>query len=488
MIPNEARTNINLFIEYSLKDAKGKNVFQERIHEEIQWHIDECKRRKERYCGILAPWGHGKTEQAIIGRALDEIGKNQNIRIAVVTNTDDNSKARISSIIKYIQSDEEYHRIYPNVEPAQNEDWSKHKIIVKRESKSKDGTVEAWGITSSGTGSRCDMLLFDDPVDMRNTITNPAMRPMVKDCFKNVWLPRLVPGGMVIYIATLWHQDDNTSEILKNKEWKFLVMQVSEDFKSIECDSAFKGKFNIPLWSKWNEKELKQRFNLIGKRAFNRGFRQQALSDEDRTFPSSEKIFREDIGLDVVGAEWPRVVGIDPFGQAVVIFVIALSPKGLKVRIDIRRGKWGPTRTIKEIIGVHRTYQPHIMVCENNASQEAILQWASEKNYDMNIVPFTTGKQKADPELGLPSLEVEFANDSWLVPCKGIDTFDSEHPTNVWRRELMEHPLGKAEDTVMACWFAREGARFLMRKEEPVEEIVTQEEMGVEAVTIGDYE
>jgi len=489
LISNQSKVQIDLFLSYILKDEKGKKINQARIHQEIQWHIDECKRRKEKYCGILAPWGHGKTEQVVIGRTLDEIGKNPNVRIFIVTNTDDNSKARVSSIIKYILYDKDYQKVYPNIVPAQGEDWTKHKIIVKRDSKSKDGTVEAWGVMSSGTGSRCDMLLFDDPVDMRNAISNPAMRPAVKDCFKNVWLSRLVPDGMIVYIATVWHQDDNTSEILKNKEWKFLVMKISEDFQSIECESAFKGKFRIPVWSKWNKKELKQRFNLIGKRAFNRGFRQQALSDEDRTFPSSEKIFRPEIGQDVIQRVWPRCIGIDPFGKQVVIFTLALSPLGQKFLVDIRRGKWGPTRTITEIINAYRDHHPHIIVCENNAAQEAIVQWAAEKSFDLNIVPFCTGKQKADPMLGLPSLEVEFANKSWIVPYKGIDIFDNLHPINVWRKEMMEHPLGEAEDTVMASWFAREGARFLTY-EDPQKEtqsIVTQEEVGVEPVVIGNY-
>ena len=469
-----------------MKDNTGVPILQAEIHREIQWHIDECKRRGEKYCGVLAPWGHGKTENVIIGRALDEIGKNPNIRIQIITNTDDNSKARVSSINKYILNDDDYHKIYPNVEPAQNEDWSKHKLIVKRASKSKDGTIEAWGVTSSGTGSRCDLLLFDDPVDMRNAISNPALRPAVKDCFNNVWLSRLVPDGMAIYIATVWHQDDNTSDLRKNKKWKFLVMKISDDFKSIDCESAFKGSYSISLWDYWNEKALKERCGVIGNRAFNRGFRQQALSDEDRTFPSSEKIFREDVDLSIIQPQWPRVVGIDPFGQEVVIFVLAYNNIGKKFVVEIRRGKWGPTQTINQIMDVYRAYNPHIVVCENNASQEAIVQWASEKSFDLNIVPFTTGKQKADPALGLPSLEVEFANGSWLVPCAHVDKFDTEHPINVWRRELMEHPLGKQEDTVMASWFAREGVRYLMKglQEEP-QEIITQEEAGVEAVLIG---
>jgi len=491
LISEAARTDINVFLSYCLKDTKGNAITQGQIHKEIQWHIDECKRRKEKYCGILAPWGHGKTENVVIGRTLHEIGNDPNIRIQIITNTDDNSKARVSSIIKYILYDNEYQTVYPSVVPAQHEDWSKHKIIVDRISKSKDGTVEAWGIGSSGTGSRSDLIIFDDPVDMRNAISNPAMRETVKDSFSNVWLSRLVPDGMAIYLATIWHQDDNTSNILKNKRWKFLVMRVSEDFSCIECESAFKGHYTIPLWEYWNEKALKEQFGIIGKRAFNRGYRQQALSDEDRTFPSSEKIFRPDVDKDIVQPHWPIVVGVDPFGQWVVLFVLAVSPQGMKVPIDIRRGKWGPTQTIGQIIDVHRDYNPHLIVCENNASQEAIVQWASEKSFDITIVPFTTGKQKADPSLGLPSLEVEFANGSWVVPYKGIDQHDSRHPYNVWRRELLNHPLDKEADTVMAMWFAREGARYLQKNivtsETAEQDIITGEEMGVEDVVIGDY-
>lgn len=479
-------------MEYTLKDSNGVKVIQAEIHREIQDHIDECKRRNEKYCGILAPWGHGKTEQAIIGRGLKEIGENPNIRIILLTNTDDNSKSRVASLTKYILHDEDYHRIYPNVKPAQGEDWSKHKIIVSRESKSKDGTVEAYGVTTSGTGARCDLLLCDDIIDQRNAISNPALRPAVKDNFNNVWLSRLTPDGMVIYIATVWHQDDNTAEIMVNPEWKFLVMKISEDFKHIECESAFKGSYRIPVWDYWNEDALKSRFKVIGKRAFNRGFRQQALSDEDRTFPSSDLIFRKDLDLGSVRADWPRVMGIDPFGQAVVLFTIAVNPvQHTRFVIDVRRGKWSPTRTIDEMIRAYHEHKHQIIVCENNASQEAIVQWATEREgIDFPVVPFTTGKQKADPAMGLPSLEVEFANGAWIVPCKHIDETDNEHPINVWRKELAEHPLSEKEDTVMASWFAREAARYLTIG--PIDnsnDIATAQDFGVEAIpSIGDYD
>ena len=490
-----ARTNINAFIEYVGKDSKGVKVVQAQIHQEIQKHIDLCKSQGFQNCGILAPWGHGKTEQVSIFRTLDEIGKDKNIRTQIICNSDDNAAARVNTISNYLENDPDYHAVHPDIRPGikDGDDWGKHKLVVERDSRSKDGTVEAYGVTTSGTGSRADLQIFDDPVDMRNAILNPALRKQVKDSIKNVWLSRLVPGGFRIYIATVWHADDYTSEIIKSKEWKFLVMRVSEDFKYIECDSSFKGKYTIPLWSVWNEVSLKAQFNLLGQRAFNRGYRQQALSDEDMTFPHYEQIFNWDLDRSFVGKDWARCIGIDPFGKQVVIFVLALNPlTRQRVPIEIRRGKWDPKRTITEIRDSYITHMPQIIVCENNASQEAIVQWAQELGWgDMPIIPFTTGAQKANPEMGLPSLDVEFANGTWVVPMQGVDKFDTENVYNIWKHELKNHPIGEAADTVMAMWFAREGARYLLKRAEEgdPDETVTQDQvLGNEArVQIGAY-
>lgn len=486
---------INLFVEYSGKDNKGNRIVQDFIHQEIQNHIDECRKQGIQNCGILAPWGHGKTEQVIF-RVLHEVGRNQNIRIQYVCNTDDNATSRVQSIKRYIESDDQYHKVFPWVNPAKNEDWGKHKLIVERESRAKDGTLEAWGITSSGTGSRSDLQIFDDPVDLRNAILNPAMREQIKNSFYTVWVPRLVPDGFRIYIATAWHEADLTHELMKNSEWAFLIMRVSDDFSCIECESKLKGKYKIPLWtSQWTEEKLKKQYKHIGARAFDRGYRQIAINDEDRTFPSSDSIFSPEIGKDIILPFWPRITGIDPFGQAVVIFTIALNPyTRKKFVLEIRRGKWQPKQTVAEILDVWVTHKPQFMVCENNASQSAISQWVAEKGgVDIPLVPFNTGAQKADPILGLPSIEVEFANGGWCVPCMGVDFTDSENPVTVFKNELRGHPVAESWDTVMAAWFAREGCRYLIEKsanpDPDPNEVVSAEEAGVdiEDIQIGRY-
>lgn len=486
-------SKVNLFVEYVGKDNKGNRIIQDLIHQEIQNHIDECKKQKVQNCGILAPWGHGKTEQVIF-RVLHEIGRDQNIRIQYVCNTDENATSRVQSIKRYIEGDKEYNKVFPWVTPAKNEDWGKHKIIINRDSKAKDGTLESWGVCSSGTGSRSDLQIFDDPVDLRNAILNPAMRDQIKNSFYTVWVPRLIPDGFRIYIATAWHEADLTHELMRNSEWAFLIMRVSADFSCIECESKLKGKYTIPLWtSQWSTERLKKQWKHIGSRAFDRGYRQIAINDEDRTFPSSDSIFSPETSKDVILPHWPRVLGIDPFGQAVVIFVIALNPHNhMRFVLEIRRGKWQPKQTINEILDAYLLHRPQIIVCENNASQNAIIQWAQQVGgVDLPIVPFTTGAQKADPILGLPSLEVEFANGAWCVPYKGIDSTDTDNAVNVFRSELRGHPVAEAWDTVMACWFAREGCRYLIEKsvnpDPNPNEIIDQEDFGIEHVEIGAY-
>lgn len=231
---SDAKDNFNVFMELVWKDSKtGKGVKQGTIHRLWYDHIQYCFRNKL-YAGILAPWGHGKTEN-MLGYILRLIGENPAVRIKLVTNSDPNSVARVQTIAQYISDDEDYKAVYPYIKPARKLDWTKHKIIVDRPTKSKDGTVEAYGITSSGMGGRADFLLFDDPVDHRNAIANPALRPKVKEDFWNTWMSRRDDDTGVVYIATVWHQDDLTHELVENPLFCFLHLRVNEDLTAYEA-------------------------------------------------------------------------------------------------------------------------------------------------------------------------------------------------------------------------------------------------------------
>jgi len=232
----ESSRNINTFAEFVLTDNRtAEPVRQGAIHKSWQRHVDRCK-ELGLFCGILAPWGHGKTEQMAIARPLFELGLNPSLRIKIVTNAPEFAQARLQTCQQYIERNRAYRAVFPNVRPARKEDWNKHKLVVERPTYAEDGSIEAYGIFQAATGGRADLLIFDDVVDLNNAILNPAMRPKVVEAFHNVWLPRLEPGGFAIYIATRWHAEDATGVLLQNPQWRFLVQSVSEDMTSIRSE------------------------------------------------------------------------------------------------------------------------------------------------------------------------------------------------------------------------------------------------------------
>lgn len=229
-----AASDTNGFVEFIMRDNQtGEPIRQEAIHRSWQAHVERCKERGK-FCLILAPWGHGKSEQMAIARPLFELGRNPNLRIKIVTNTPEFAQARLQTIQQYIDKSLQYRAVFPNIQPAHKEDWNKHKLVVERETYAEDGSVEAYGVFQTATGGRADMLIFDDIVDLNNAVLNSAMRPKVIEVFHNVWLPRLEPGGFAIYIATRWHMEDLTSALLSNPQWSCLVQAISEDMNYIE--------------------------------------------------------------------------------------------------------------------------------------------------------------------------------------------------------------------------------------------------------------
>lgn len=205
-----ARGDVNFFCEYVMRDEKGKPFSQFPLHRVWHGFIEFCENHKT-VPVVLAPWGSGKSQQIAIARVLWEIGRDPGVRIKLVCNSDDNAKLRVASIGRYIKDSKEYHAVFPDVKPDRDAFWSAHALFVERPGQSVDPTVEAKGIMSTGIGGRSDLIIFDDVVDMRNAIEQPALRQKVKENFTNVWMSRLDVGGRAWYIATAWHHDDLTS-------------------------------------------------------------------------------------------------------------------------------------------------------------------------------------------------------------------------------------------------------------------------------------
>lgn len=230
-----ARTDFAAFKEHVLKDETGRPVELGEIHHTWDRHIFWCWGHGL-HPGILSLWRHGKSTQIAIGLVLWMIGRDPNIRVKIVCNSEDEAVKRVDLIGKYLKDSQRYREVFPNVMPDLDAGWTAHHLFVQRAGMSPDPTVEAKGVMTTGIGGGADLLIFDDPVDQKNSVEMPGLRVRVLEYIQGTWMSRLGPRGRLAYIGTAWHQLDASHELMKNPRFSFLIQRVSPDFGRIDSE------------------------------------------------------------------------------------------------------------------------------------------------------------------------------------------------------------------------------------------------------------
>jgi len=439
-------------------NVTGRLVEMAGIHKAWQKHIDENKLSL-----IIAPRDHGKSEQIAIGRILCEIGKNTDIRIKLFSGKNDLARKRVFAIKRYMEDSSEYREAYPNVKICStNSKSASEALTVERRILSKEPTLESYGIMSAATGDRADLIVCDDVCTFENTLGKSGYRAIVKEKFYNDIMNMLEPDGRLIYICTLWHIDDLSHELMRNRDNNGFALL----FQAIPADLT-------PLWiEKWPREALIKR-RSANHRAFDRGFRNIPMSDEDALFPRDliSGCIHPGNPHEHVTDKFRRYIGVDlaisrsDASDYTVIFIIAVDPEsGVKIPLEIIRRKMTSPETARTLIDAGKRHQPHLIYVEINAYQDSLIQWIRESgNIALPIEGFLTGKQKFDEFIGLPSMSVEFANKGWAIYnhqnplAEGSESCSCAFCTFI--DELVNFPIAKHDDTIMAAWFAREAAR-----------------------------
>ncbi len=257
------RTDPNAFIEYAFETEKGEPMKQAWFH--LEWQ-DLLTHNED--CIIIGPRGHGKTSQ-IIGRIIWELGKDPNLRVKIVCQSDNKAKERLVEIQQHIEGNVRVKFVFPGLMAAVKGEWSKHKLFIRRTIVARDASVHALGVLSTATGGRSDLNVYDDVVDRRNAILQPKQRENVKMAYKGDFSNLLLPGGRTWYIATKWHKDDLTHELLRNKRGIYAIREYA-------INEALD-----PIWPEvWSHLALVRQRKKIGKVEFDRGFRNIALSGD----------------------------------------------------------------------------------------------------------------------------------------------------------------------------------------------------------------
>ena len=447
----KARENVNDFIEYVFGVVQGD------IHRE--WHDlmdDESSLRTL----IIAPRNHGKTTQ-IKGRCIWLIGHNPNIRIKYVMMADDKAAGIVGNVGNIITENERVRKVFPDLLPSRKDKWTTRQLFVRRRIESPDATLEAAGNLCSAVSGRSDLLVFDDVVAPRNAVLQPSLQKQVKYQYANAWLPTLEENSPIIYLATPWTDTDLTSSIQKMEGWKKWIRP-----------AIYNGEAIWP--EKWSLSALEQRRQdmMIEAHGSDRAFRQQYLLEMvtagERVFDldSIDNCKRYDIYLgEAINPNWPKFMGVDLArteggGNYTVVFTIAIDDAGRRWVVDIAREQIRASEIPRLIAEKYEMYHPQIVMVENNAFQQVVIDQLSELDISIPVQGHYTGTAKHDISMGVPSLATQIDNGSWVIPFAG-DHGDVVHncPVCAWIDEMLSYPFGEHNDTVMAMWLADIAAR-----------------------------
>jgi predicted phage terminase large subunit-like protein len=449
-----ARRDPVAFIEYALSDDKtGLPLQLCPMHREWQELMGQ-----QSNLVLLAPREHGKSTN-IVGRIIWELGRNANTRVKIVSNNSTNAQKRLRAIKKHIESNPRVHRVFPHLRPDYSK-WAETAILVRRSQIMIDSSVEAFGVFAAATGSRCDILIFDDVADMKNSILNPADREKVKETVLSDWMNMLVDGGWVVDIATLWHKADLHHHLGGSALKAFLRGEIP-DQTEIEAGQWYVSFHAVgdgfeAVWpEQWPTSRLKAKFNSIGTKAFNRGFRNRAIDDEDTVIkpawisyfnrnlpPRNELILIQSYDLALSESMSSKA---DYFAR--VTAALAVSPSPRLFILEAWRERLNFPSQVEVVLEAYKRLSPDVIVIESTAYQAALAQHVRHEK----MLPVRTVKPNKSKRIRLESVSPLLESGQILFSPR----LDPDRSVRVTEQgdlvtELLEFPLGDHDDLVDA--------------------------------------
>lgn len=220
-----ARATACAFAEFVMVDDAGLPI-ELGLHQRLMLeHIEDAHARGMN-AGLLAPYGHGKTA-CVVAYILKRIGMDPNIRVQIISRVDTIAHDRLSAVRAYLEDSERYRMLYPGIVPDPNQ-WGRQAIRVHRDSRAIDPTGKGLGVLAASVGSRTDLQVYEDPIDVR--AISPADRSAVSEQVFNTHLQRIESmHGLAIYSGTVYHEQDLAHELLDAAGWCWFVCTVAKD-------------------------------------------------------------------------------------------------------------------------------------------------------------------------------------------------------------------------------------------------------------------
>jgi len=440
-IRRAARASVDPFLEFCLTDSQGQPLRQGQLHRELQQFLTQHSRAL-----VELPRDHGKSLQ-LCGRILWELGRDPSLRVKLVCATDRLAADRTRFLREQIESNRRLRFIFPELEPA--EPWSAEAFTIARPGRTIGPSVAAFGLGSGSTGTRADLLVCDDVVEVRS-LQSAAERQRIERYFHNNLMNLLEPTGRFWGLCTPWHPSDLNAGLKKNPAFACFRRPVGPNLESI--------------WpEKWPTEALAARRAEIGQASFARGYWLQPWLETESIIQEAWLTHYEE---PLPRAEYLRyVLAVDPAvsaaarADATALVAIGQRPTGELDCLFVRAAQLNAPALFHELAELDRLLQPDAILFESNAAFLGLKDLLQQRtSFGSRVVPVVQSRSKASR---VASLAVTIETQRFRLRGHGADTHPTQRPL---REELLNFPHGARDDLLDAAAMACE---YLLARPEP---------------------
>lgn len=211
-------------------------VTYEPLHRPMCERIERWEKRKKL---LLAPRGHIKSNIATGEFAAQEIARNPEIRILIASHKQPDSW-KFCKLVQNILLSEPYQKTYPYVRQkiglnSRPEKWSKEGLLVEREKRLVEATVETTSTDAPVTGRHYDLIIFDDLVT-KESVATPELIAKTTD-FVEGCEALLDPGGRMLFVGTRYDYADEYGRIIDTPALA-AEFDIIDEWKACEVDGV----------------------------------------------------------------------------------------------------------------------------------------------------------------------------------------------------------------------------------------------------------
>ena len=341
-----ARLDPNAFIRFCFADSHGQPIQQAAIHLELQDFLSNHPKAL-----IELPRDHGKSFQ-ICSRIVWELGRNPGLRVKIVCSTGAIAAERSRFLRSAIDGNGWVRQVFPNLLPS--EPWSADRFTVQRPAEAIGPSAAAYGVGAGSTGTRADLLICDDIVDVR-ALHTASERNRVADYFHENLMNLLEPDGRFWGLFTPWHGDDLNARLKKNGSYTHFRRAIGSDLE--------------PVWpEKWPVSKLKARREEIGATSFARGYRLVPIAEEDTPIRGEwVRFWTEPAEYESIVLSVDPAVSISSKADSSALVVLGKSNASIHVLEATARRVAAP-----DLVGLiddfDRRWNPAVVLFETNAA------------------------------------------------------------------------------------------------------------------------